>query len=1546
MWMLLFLFMLCGILVWKKERLKTSAINITKQLIHPVKIGQFALVFHKSEKGTNLLAIILKDISVSRTLASLFFDQSGTNVSRVYNPYEFILPMVVHLIKSGVLWIISSGFILALVETILDIPVQFFITILAKYVVIQAHNVVIRADTSNDSVYLFRIDYIIIDMEKRQHTARSQASRLLFQEKGSFSINMRMGPIYIGTESNKRSIGIITPSLVIASWKFQPRKFCFNNLDLFTTIGEIMVDGDNCYPMLQSLLKLRRSATSSAVKKGRVKWEDIINSNSLSIPHINVVYSHQNHLVIGSIEISEISSTIYTRENNDADQHPFGQLSANKMECLVKNQRDDTTVASFSLPSIQVKASYVVNSPFFISGEPRRDFVFVTILLNSPLLTANAVGLRQVLSELSSNSIPSQSVERQQEKQMEPFELSLFNIPACGLAFVLDKPKVQLTNIHPSQAPEKCLDGVLSANNLIVRLSGEYIAKSNRAGIADIPSSFSSSSLSSLDSFFVKQEYRWLNPGLGGSSSDLLQRKRNSREINKNGWENILSRMSHHHPSLDPPISHEDTQRWSYRWVGKVILQKVDMGHHSQEGYSPLVYIKHAALVLKSRMNIVLVQDITKQRIECTWTPGNDIQAEAAVEKPIIYVWNAQDSISSLVFWKSVLPKLFERKKEETKENKEVSATIKHVMRNAGFSLDVSRGSIMAVNADRKKDSNKPPPPDGYIDNTPTVDIMSRIVFYTHKFTFVWESPEYKERTWKEDASLNGIWRARCFIEKLSLQQSSWSVDSLSTSDNPEMAQRESHPIVWISQLNLSAKFTSNLEKDDLLPKVAVNIVFKVKKQGIRYSIRNHYACLLLVDSMKDFHNQLLLDQKSDGMKLEGVPRKPSVFSIQCISFQMERVDVHVMLPNNTPLYSRVDGLFFQVEPTGDRPIISLRNMMLLGASPAQKSHWEQLIEVDKFNIDVLDATCISLKAKKVFGRIPYKYILADVIDDVIGLVKAIKDLHLRLGTTDQAFTFFGPIPKDDPIMVPTISLKANLFVLHFDDDPFEVKLRRILSTGKLEQERRLAYREAMDYKINELYEETNSTSPIDSDSSLPSQVLSISKVNELEERIEQAEEGLLKHCSESWMKHINKTNQEEAHFYHQIHITENYRNPLIVGELDKSMDDDDGGNSGEFLLSNAFTIKILPLPRNPPLANLSSQFVKVKCRPADFPLAETRQFIHDIGREVPLDTSFSIVIPFHLSIKAGETWVKLRDYPLPLLHVPKNTENHPSSSFKKISWILTGNYVLADDLGNSTGSRFVPINVIPPSASSSGYTISAVRTASPLKFYSTVDYHVLPKAMSTICWSPSYNPVMQDIIQILDRITPTQVDPSPRIGFWDKVRVMIHSRVKISFSGDLAVVVKGTRNPYKLNENGKGLAKIWSNQVVCLVGYENPQKEILQIISVDYAFGVPDLIRGGYVPNLPGSLPYTLENIESNRESKFSKIALKLSDGIRMGIGLDFERLCCSSDACIECEKLLQPVHLIDRCRSQSFSPHYDILFRSKSYVESEYKDKVIDEL
>jgi hypothetical protein len=200
--------------------------------------------------------------------------------------------------------------------------------------------------------------------------------------------------------------------------------------------------------------------------------------------------------------------------------------------------------------------------------------------------------------------------------------------------------------------------------------------------------------------------------------------------------------------------------------------------------------------------------------------------------------------------------------------------------------------------------------------------------------------------------------------------------------------------------------------------------------------------------------------------------------------------------------------------------------------------------------------------------------------------------------------------------------------------------------------------------------------------------------------------------------------------------------------------------------------------------------------------------------------------------------------------------------------------------------------------------------------------------------------------MRVLDSFTKPPVDPSAKIGFWDKLRLIIHTRVKISFvgGGDLAMVMKGSRDPYEMSERGYGLAKVWRKDVVWLLGHDNPQGEFMQVISQDYAFGVPDLVRGGYTGHclLPGEeeAPPPVHHLSSfnstatskNSESRFVKIALKLSGGIRMGLGCQLERKC-------ECEKCDETYDAEERNAHKSemlvFKPHYQVKFKTPAKVK-----------
>ncbi|RCI02471.1 hypothetical protein CU098_001113, partial [Rhizopus stolonifer] len=673
--------------------------------------------------------------------------------------------------------------------------------------------------------------------------------------------------------------------------------------------------------------------------------------------------------------------------------------------------------------------------------------------------------------------------------------------------------------------------------------------------------------------------------------------------------------------------------------------------------------------------------------------PKSTVQVELNIEKPNICVWNTYQD-TTLSSSVVWLQMVPQAIRYYTDIFRSSQQTRLSWLDHAVFTLDITQGTMTMWCTDKGEST---PVPSGYINNTPKKSMDVSVVLFLKKFTCV------HQRT-----------KTRLYLEQASLQAGG-DTDKLKL-------------ISWMPKLDLTMHCLEKTVKLDL----------QVEKYGLCYSVGHHYVFLLLVKTVQNLQQQ---------------QQKKRLFLLDA-SVQINRGDIEIQLAQDTRLYLRMDRMGIQKK---DAWSIQIGNTMVLGTSPTLDNTWEQLVEIDRLAL-TMPQGIMDLKAKKIMITIPYQYVLATVIHHAIGVVKAVKDLHTRLlSQKGYTFTYFGPSVKNEPVLISTVKIRTRLFSIQFDDDPFEVKLRKIFKTGLMEQQRRLAYQETFDQK-----------------SLQPSA-----------EHIQEAQQSLLQFFSRNWRKHIDQTHQEESDFYHAYYCAENYRKPTTSTEMDHALD-------GRYALFDPhqhverFVITIAPRPCYAPLANFSAQYVRVQFQPADFPLEQTRAFIHQSGSGVPLDFDFSILIPFHLSIRAGKTWIKIRDYPLPLLYIP-------SKPGEKQSWMLEGNLVFADELGNLQGSRLISVPVW------DNYILLAVRTTTPLKFYSVIDYRILTPHLSMICWSVSSSPAIQDILRVLDSITPNQIDPSLPLRFWDKVRFMIHTQVKFEFMGDLGMIVKGTRDPYDL---------------------------------------------------------------------------------------------------------------------------------------------------
>lgn len=869
--------------------------------------------------------------------------------------------------------------------------------------------------------------------------------------------------------------------------------------------------------------------------------------------------------------------------------------------------------------------------------------------------------------------------------------------------------------------------------------------------------------------------------------------------------------------------------------------------------------------------------------------------------------------------------------------------------------------------------------PDGYMDNAPRSDVGACMVINVEETSFGFSgahavAPRHNFRHVPVDESLREketmdtnedepgrtsdskgsnftrIGRLHAIMRYLTVRNSFSS----------ESAKVDDDLMLWSSRMNMS---TDVCFKDNILN---ISPAIVAKKFGVRYALNHHYACLLIINKLQRLRQTHVSRQDSDQSKYIKQERMIQMIQMQ---LQINRFDVSITLPNNTKLYLRLDGIRMQSEMKDSLerrfcPII-VRNMTLFVISPKQSTKWEQLVELDSVNL-TLPGDLYELEMSKMLLRIPHGYLVANIVDNGVTYIKCVKALHSRL-LAGKPFTIFSATANNDPQQLPRMRLKTDTFRIHIDDDPFEVRLRLIWKAGYAEQASRIALREAFEAKAQSVIQASpakeSSRKALDNeqsrtrflsstgstkkqDSSASQKHVSSKDCSSLADmRVNDAWQGLLEHNSSSWIKNIKNAIQKETSTYERMR-EDDYQHVCTTGQLNE-LYDEQGNDSLD--VSRQFVIETLPIPPHPALFDFTMKSMFIEFLPPTFALDHTRQFVHDIGKGIPLDTNFSTLIPFHLEWQAGETWAQIRDYPIPILLVPPAADGG-------MAWSLSGDYVFGDELGGIEATRCLNIPIV-----NTIYYLDITRTSSPPKFYSVVNIRVHTQDMSSISWSVPFQPAIQDVSRTFESLTRPPVDPSPKVGFWDKIRLMIHTRTRISFvgGGDFAFVMKGTRDPYETGERGTGLAKVWRKDVVWLLGHDNPEREFMQIISREYAFGVPDLVNGGYIAPyiLPrsdtrqGSLSdftsisqretmapkRTCSNgstISSDKsDPRFLKVALKLSEGIRMGIGCQLERTC--SPGCAKCG-VDEKGDWVSNCRFLHFRPHYSVRYRTPQSVQA----------
>ncbi|KAF2397657.1 hypothetical protein EJ06DRAFT_532660 [Trichodelitschia bisporula] len=745
-----------------------------------------------------------------------------------------------------------------------------------------------------------------------------------------------------------------------------------------------------------------------------------------------------------------------------------------------------------------------------------------------------------------------------------------------------------------------------------------------------------------------------------------------------------------------------------------------------------------------------------------------------------------------------------------------------------------------------------------------------------------------------------------------------------------------------------------------------LNVNANAKALYVQYSLYRHYALgvatMVLRKTFSRPHSDSYAPEPRASLSptrsdFGSPPRTPSVRpEIVNFDFRAGLVQIKATMPADPPLMIQV----FSVEAGRHRwaiPYAKARLVRLYAESPHVRRVWARIISIRGLRVDYrlsrrkygtgyVEDRSLDIVAEAIRVAVPHQLVVHKIFDNLTNVAKTVEQLHHRFRTeTDEYILEKKP---QGPKKVPKISLRTQAFLFEIEDSPFEWKFGLIYLQGLQEQRQRLARDEAFQLKVraieeadvrrgssrfraksshthhgrgrhhrrkmSEGAETTNRSKSVDPPRRSQSAARSTTGKlrydaegtaglsDKARTSIEDAKEKLDKFNAQSWKKRINTAYKFQKTGMQDLRST--------VWGLDETPDDVE------------HTETILGIPERSALMSILVNDLNILIDKPSFPLHEYPSFLHKMGKGIPFDMEYSLLIPMSLNVGMGEARMTLRDYPLPLMHFPP-LRSGQSPRMPAVS--ARTDFVIAEEFRHAESIRHVTVGVVPPERLpggdlGKGLIIDVRRTVSAVKTYSNIAVEVNTSNPTRITWGTSYQPAIQDMMQVVENFTKPPVDPSERVGFWDKIRLTFHSAINVIWKGDgdVHLILKGSRDPYHVTDSGAGFVMCWRGDVKWGIAQSLDPKKFMTVDSNEYVLAIPNLAR--YARR-------SLEGDDSDNSSisstasyeqggRFKKTVMKLSGNVRWIAGLVFER----------------NVHTGGR--SFQFRPHYEVALKNPEFA------------
>lgn len=666
---------------------------------------------------------------------------------------------------------------------------------------------------------------------------------------------------------------------------------------------------------------------------------------------------------------------------------------------------------------------------------------------------------------------------------------------------------------------------------------------------------------------------------------------------------------------------------------------------------------------------------------------------------------------------------------------------------------------------------------------------------------------------------------------------------------------------------------------------------------------------------------------------------KKPLFNIELNSLTMV-----INLPNKTDVLLEVENL--HVSNCFMSQIIKIDYARLLGIHPSTKL-WTRLLTICnpliKFST-IKDTKQLSLEivSDAIKFMVPYQFLYYTVIDNFITFFKAIKQIQFNFKNLSSNISDFQRImpAEKSAVKFPLVHLQSKRLGVLLEDDPFEIELGYIFNLGLVEQRERIRKYKLFDMKVEDIDLKTDksieskielSNTPIErniprdktnirnenGNDSLLSRIFENIKdvkheiINddnrryteeEAKEEIDRARERLYKEISKSWIMKFQKF--KDVKTKHWKTRTKEFWGVDLISPIVRE------------------NYKITDYHIGPKLMGILMSNIDLTLDSARIP--DIDQFLHDYGKGQPKLT-YSILVPLYIQLKSRLFYIFLKDYPLPVLSFPENSNQTES-------FILSGNVVINEKLVTRKEEMrfiYVPFSYADSprgiSETDSFYSVYIPRTLTPVKAMMNLECNINTEKTSMFTWCKSYQSGLLASGTALDNFTKPQIDDSP-IGWWDKLALTVHGRIVFNIKNEFSLHMKASTSPYSLAGKSAGLTFLWKNNVRIRINDSKKTEEFIQVDSDSFILGVPNYSLGSQ-----RAWNFTDYKLEQSRGHEFddevkklqkSIITLTSDEKVRWIGGVEFER-----------NKNNSKVFNDDQERTSEFKPHYDVIVTNPKF-------------